>query len=1037
MAQDFIASLKKIARWSLWSAAGGMLLVVTLHFLLPSIVDGEALKRQIRTHLDPETYGDIDFDQLRIALLPLPAVVATRASYALAGRVTLQAEQVAFHPHLGALLRGRVRLATLLVHAPTAVLDLPDAAPPTEPRPDIDRAPLTGRLSAVLARLPRDARVTLDQGRLALRRSATPLIQFDDLTLSLVNQGDRLHLDLSGGSDRIERFQLEARLDNRTLDSQGDIELNGIRIAALSDETLPLPIRHGRVQVEGNLRLRFETKGLESLQVNVHSDLPAITLARGSHWVRAQQISLEAGAELSGQGLRATLGRLKIEQPRLDMDGTLAWDAARADQAPAVQLDLNLRETDVTALRAFMVNISGKGRSWALWETIRGGMLESMALHAEGRGWQELGRLGNLQISGKASQAQITVPGVNLDLSEVNGDWQLEKGTLTVAPGATARSGGILASRAALSLDLAGDTNPIDLSLNYTADLADLPTLLKKLIPDESTRAELARVGRTHGQGAGQLRLTGTLQDLHVRVEARDVFLSAEYDRLPFPVQIKAPQLVYTDGQIRFSGVYADMGASALSAVTGRVAWQPSAELSLEGRTARLSAGEIFTWLKGMPDLGPRMTELQSLTGTLLLHDFAFSGPPGQAGQWRYRCAGTFDTLSLEPANLTEPINLVDGRFDLETPQKEEQETGTKTVRLDIQKLNMACADQRAALNGTISYRQAQWQPALVVSSGRLDLARLVSVFKSAPAADAAGAPPVKGGMDLDGRIAIAVEQLVYGSYLWEPVRAEAVLAKGQTTLDVTKANLCGISTVGRLIWDDKGLSLEVQPSTRGQNIQYTSGCLIGTATTERIEGTLEIQGKISATGPAPNTLLANAQGELRLGISKGRITNLGRVGFFTNLLSFLSVNNIVRPEGLNLAENDLPFKRIDIEVLIHNGVAHLQEARFTSRPLNIVGEGKVHLTTRETAIVLLVSPLTAADAVIQRIPVVGRILKGTLVAVPVEVKGPISDPSIRPMSVKAVGSRLLGIMERTVTAPLQLVDPFLKTPEPTPEAAE
>ncbi len=1039
MAQNFIAVLKKIARWSLWSAAGGLLLVALLHFLLPLLVNGELLTRQLRSHLDAETYGSVDFGRLRIVLLPLPAVVASNIRYTLPGRVALQVEQVVFHPRLAALLRGRIRLDTLSVHGPGAVVDLPDSASPAEAKPGNERDPLTVRLSAALARLPQDARVLLDRGRLLLRRGATPLIQFDDLTLSLANQSGRLHLDLAGGSDRIERFELEAWLDNRTLDGRGDIELNGIRIAALSDESLPLPVRHSRMQIEGNLHLRFETKALQSLQVTVRSELPAITLARGSNWVRARQISIEAGAELTGQGLRASLGRLKIEQPRLEMDGALAWDAAGTDKGPAVQLDLNLRDTDVTALRAAMVNISGKGRSWPLLETIRGGLLETMTLHAEGKAWRDLGRLGNLSMSGKASQAQITVPGVQLELSEVNGAWQLEKGTLTVPPGASARQGGVQASRGTLVLGLTGAPNPIDLSLNFTADLADLPALLKKLIPGETVQAELARVSRAQGQGAGKLRLTGALQDLHVRVEARDVSFSAQYDRLPLPVQIKTPELVYADGQIRFSGLYADMGASALSALSGRVAWQPMAELALEGRTARLSAGEIFAWLKGLPELQPRMAGLQSMTGTLLLHDFALSGPPDQISRWRYRCAGTFDTLALASQRLTEPFQLADGRFDLETPQKESQENGAKgeALRLSIQKVNLTCADQRAALNGTLAYRQGQWQPALAVSSGRLDLARLVALFESAPAADTAGAPPAKDKLDINGRIAITVEQLVYDSYLWEPVRAEAVLARGRTTVEVTKANLCGIATVGRLVWDDNGLHMEVRPSTEVQSVRYTGGCLMGGASSERIEGTLEIQGNISTTGRALNALLANARGELRLVARNGRITNVGRVGLFTNLLSFLSLNNIVRGEKLNLAENDLPYKRIDLVLHIQGGVAELQEARFTSRPLNIVGEGKVDLTSRETAIVLLVSPLTTADAVVQRIPVVNRILKGTLVAVPVEVKGPISDPSIRPMSVKAVGSRLLGIMERTVTAPLQLVDPFLKTPETAPKAAD
>ncbi|MBI5063950.1 MAG: hypothetical protein HZB87_10935, partial [Desulfatitalea sp.] len=148
MAQDFITALKKITRWSLWSAAGCILLVALLHFLLPLLLDGQALKRKIQARLDPETYGSIDFAELRIALLPLPAMVATRVRYALPGRVHLQVEEVAFHPHLPALLRGRLRLSTLVVRAPNAVFDLPAGSQKAKQEPGADRDALTGRLSA-------------------------------------------------------------------------------------------------------------------------------------------------------------------------------------------------------------------------------------------------------------------------------------------------------------------------------------------------------------------------------------------------------------------------------------------------------------------------------------------------------------------------------------------------------------------------------------------------------------------------------------------------------------------------------------------------------------------------------------------------------------------------------------------------------------------------------------------------------------------------------------------------------------------------
>jgi hypothetical protein len=75
---------------------------------------------------------------------------------------------------------------------------------------------------------------------------------------------------------------------------------------------------------------------------------------------------------------------------------------------------------------------------------------------------------------------------------------------------------------------------------------------------------------------------------------------------------------------------------------------------------------------------------------------------------------------------------------------------------------------------------------------------------------------------------------------------------------------------------------------------------------------------------------------------------------------------------------------------------------------------------------VVLVSPLTTVDWVVEHVPIIGTILQGTLVAVPVRVKGPAADPEILPMAPSAVGSRIVDIIERILKTPYRLVEPIL-----------
>jgi hypothetical protein len=104
-----------------------------------------------------------------------------------------------------------------------------------------------------------------------------------------------------------------------------------------------------------------------------------------------------------------------------------------------------------------------------------------------------------------------------------------------------------------------------------------------------------------------------------------------------------------------------------------------------------------------------------------------------------------------------------------------------------------------------------------------------------------------------------------------------------------------------------------------------------------------------------------------------------------------------------------------------------IEQGVLKSNAVNIVGNGDYELASKKLDMVLLVSPLTTVDWVIERIPLIGNILQGTLVAIPVGVKGPVVNPTVVPLSPGAVGSRLGGILERTIKTPFRILSPLLK----------
>jgi hypothetical protein len=61
---------------------------------------------------------------------------------------------------------------------------------------------------------------------------------------------------------------------------------------------------------------------------------------------------------------------------------------------------------------------------------------------------------------------------------------------------------------------------------------------------------------------------------------------------------------------------------------------------------------------------------------------------------------------------------------------------------------------------------------------------------------------------------------------------------------------------------------------------------------------------------------------------------------------------------------------------------------------------------------------------------IVNHILAGTLVAVPVRLRGDLKDPKVTFQPASAVGSGLLGIMRWTLGLPLKVINPLMPREE-------
>jgi hypothetical protein len=62
----------------------------------------------------------------------------------------------------------------------------------------------------------------------------------------------------------------------------------------------------------------------------------------------------------------------------------------------------------------------------------------------------------------------------------------------------------------------------------------------------------------------------------------------------------------------------------------------------------------------------------------------------------------------------------------------------------------------------------------------------------------------------------------------------------------------------------------------------------------------------------------------------------------------------------------------------------------------------------------------------VEILPLIGNVLGGKLISIPFKAKGDLSNPDVYALPPTAVGSGILGILERTLKLPLTIIQPVI-----------
>jgi len=103
-----------------------------------------------------------------------------------------------------------------------------------------------------------------------------------------------------------------------------------------------------------------------------------------------------------------------------------------------------------------------------------------------------------------------------------------------------------------------------------------------------------------------------------------------------------------------------------------------------------------------------------------------------------------------------------------------------------------------------------------------------------------------------------------------------------------------------------------------------------------------------------------------------------------------------------------------------------MEECSIDGASMGIACEGAIDLVEKKMNLLILVAPFKTVDRIVDILPLIGGVLGGKLISIPFRAKGDLDDPTIYALPPTAVGSGILGILERTLKLPIPIIQPVL-----------
>jgi hypothetical protein len=378
---------------------------------------------------------------------------------------------------------------------------------------------------------------------------------------------------------------------------------------------------------------------------------------------------------------------------------------------------------------------------------------------------------------------------------------------------------------------------------------------------------------------------------------------------------------------------------------------------------------------------------------------------------------GNINNLALTSDAFGGPISVVKGSFHLTS------ETTPESVRntFRLADMDLTWGDNHLTLIGgfIISKKESLLDLSLSADSIDWDQVEKFIDFVKNKRSD----PESRlSHRNLLGNLKIQVDSFNYKTYSVSPLTADLKFNPAEVIISVNKAVVCSISIQGQLKINAQTLEIVLVPTAINQSLAPAVACV--TDQENLAMGTFSLNGQLLSTSK-PDDVLQAVSGELAFSAEKGRIY---RFGLLAKILSILNVTEIYRGEIPDLIGEGFAYHGMTIGADIENGKLIMRECSIDGVSMGIACEGHIDFSENKMDLILLVAPFKTADRIVKMLPLIKHILGGKLISIPFRASGDLKNPNVIPLHPTAVGSGVLGVLERTLKLPITIMQPVFSS---------